>query len=182
MLGNKYVIFFLLLLTVLLACQKEKVETQETPLDSAKSHLPPEFQGLVGMEFGPDSFPAGFEEQTGYVFGFTEGKEYVIDHVTKNDTDLLWFCKLTGRDEEGRPFLQILDAVILPEQQENEMILMGSCDYAGATDPEIVAIVESVPDQVSSEIHHAWRADRKTERFKDVPPDSIECLDESFFL
>ncbi|MBN2364657.1 MAG: hypothetical protein JXL67_00715 [Calditrichaeota bacterium] len=182
MLYRKIVIFIFIMIAGFSSCGKKESDLQKISPDSARSQYPPEFQHLIGLEFGPDSFPSGFEEQAGYVFGFMEGNEYVIDHVTKNQTDLLWLCKLTGRDDEGRPFLKILDLLILPRQQENEMILMGSCKVGGEEDPEIVAVVEFIDNMMVSEVHHAWRADRKSERFKPFPVDSVECLDESYFL
>lgn len=172
----------LMMLIMLLSCGKKEQEQQVVTADSNKSELPAEYRKLLGTEFGPDSFPAGFEEKTGYVFGFTEGDEYVIDHVTNGLVNLLWFCKLTRRDSEGRPYLKILDMVILPEFKPEEILSIGNCNYHQEPDPEIVALVKMIHNEITTEVHYAWRANRQMGKFQTVPPDSVRCLDESFFL
>jgi hypothetical protein len=176
------VVVTLMFLILFLTCGKKEQEQQIATADSSKSELPAQYQKLIGTEFGPDSFPAGFEEKTGYVFGFTEGDEYVIDHVTNGQVNLLWFCKLTRRDTEGRPYLKILDMEILPQLQPEEILSIGNCNYRQEPDPEIVALVKMVRNEITTEVHYAWRANRQRGKFQTVPPDSVQCLDESFFL
>jgi len=182
MIYRHYIEIIVVLLLVILSCGKKESDQKAVSTDSSKSELPAEYRELIDTEFGPDSFPAGFEEKTGYVFGFTEGDEYVIDHVTQGTVNLLWFCKLTRRDAEGRPYLKILDMVILPELHPDEILSIGNCNYRQEPDPEIVAVVKLVRNEITTEIHHVWRADRTTGKFKTVPADSVQCIDESFFL
>jgi hypothetical protein len=182
MIFKTYASILAILLLILLSCSKKESEQQALTADSSKSELPAQYQKLIGIEFGPDSFPAGFEEKTGYVFGFTEGDEYVIDHVTNGPDNLLWFCKLTRRDTEGRPYLKILDMVILPKFQPDEILSIGNCNYHQEPDPEIVALVTMVRNEITTEVHYAWRANRQNGKFQTVPKDSVQCLDESFFL
>lgn len=177
------VIIFLLLIN----CHKKGGEESEPPkkqpgTESFISSLPDKIKDIVGTEFGPDSIPLGFTEQTGYVMGYLEGDEYVIDHMSNDSLQLLWFCKLTGRDSVGRPFLKILDILMLPEIKQGEELLMGTCKSAEEFDPEIVAIVKFIESEVKSEIIQAWRANRNLKKFEVIPAKNVTCLNESYYL
>jgi hypothetical protein len=178
-------IFFILnafLLVLFCSREQEKIPDTKVSADEQIISLPTEFQDLIKREFGPDSFPQGFEEQTGYVFGFLEGDEYVINHVSKNGTHLLWFCKLTHRDEIGRAFLRILDIVILPNLASEDQLLMGNCQYDGEPDPEIISIGRFSSDEAQVKIKYAWRANRISKVFEKIPIDLVACINETIFL
>jgi len=163
-------------------CTQEKKPEELTAKDSLLQKYPKEYQTLIGLEFGPDSFPATYEEKTGYVMGFLEDDEYIIDHVSHRSDELIWFCKLTRRDAEGRPFLRILDILILPPLEQEEQIFLGTCRYMTVEDPEIVAIVKLIQNEVSAEVIRAWRANRQTKLFEEVSASEVKCVDESLFL
>jgi len=165
-----------------LQCTKEKSQSEVTTKDSLLQRYPKEYQSLIGLEFGPDSFPSTFEDKTGYVMGFLEEDEYIIDHVSHNSDELIWFCKLTHRDEEGRPFLRILDILILPPLSQDEQIFLGTCRCRTVEDPEIVAIVKLIQNEVSAEVIRAWRANRQTKIFEEISASDVLCVDESLFL
>lgn len=154
----------------------------QVEIDSAASVLPAEFNKLLGMEFGPENFPENFEEHTGYVMGFLEGDEFIIDHVSRDSTNLIWFCKLTHRDSQGRPFLKILDVLVLPPIGEDEDLIMGNCHLADEFNPEIIAIVKFIESEVKSEIHRAWRANREKKKIEQISVENVTCLNESFYL
>ncbi|UCF64766.1 MAG: hypothetical protein JSW33_02720 [bacterium] len=174
-----FMIFFIL---SSLQCKKDQSQSEMTPGDSLLQKYPKEYQSLIGLEFGPDSFPSTFEEKTGSVMGFLEGDEYIIDHVSHKSDELIWFCKLTHRDEEGRPFLKILDILILPPLGQDEQIFLGTCRYRTVEDPEIIAIVKLIQNEVSAEVIRAWRANRQMKLFEEVSASDVMCVDESLFL
>lgn len=180
----KSIFFILYALLLVLVCSREQEKIPDTKVSADEKiiSLPTEFQDLIQLEFGPDSFPKGFKEQTGYVFGFLEGDEYVIDHVSKNSTHLLWFCKLTHRDEIGRAFLRILDIVILPDLSSEDQLLMGNCQYNGEPDPEVISIGRFSSGEARVNISYAWRANRNSKVFEKIPINMVTCIDERFFL
>jgi hypothetical protein len=180
----KSLLFILPILLLVLFCSREneKISDTKVAVDEQVLSLPAEFQKLIYLEFGPDSFPLGFDEQTGYVFGFPEGNEYVIDHVSKNSTHLLWFCKLTHRDEVGRAFLKILDIVLLPSLGSDDQLLMGCCQYNGEPDPEIISIGRFSSDETQAKIRQAWRANRTSQVFEKIPIDMVTCINETIYL
>jgi hypothetical protein len=162
--------------------QKTGGADQGAQTESSIAHLPQNLQKLIGVEFGPDSMPTGYKEETGYVMGYLEGDEYIIDHISGDNLQMLWFCKLTSRDTEGRPFLKILDILILPTIEKNEELLMGTCKYNEEMDPEIVAIVKFNESEVKSDVIKAWRANRNSRKFEVIPVTNITCFNESFYL
>lgn len=171
---------FLLLLTT--CTKKQDGGESAATSDEMSKTLPTEFQQLIGLEFGPDSFPSEFEEHTGYVLGFMEENEYIIDHVSRGTTQFVWFCKLTKRDNQGRPYLKILDILVLPPMENDEQLLMGTCNFQTQSDPEIIAIAKFIESEARNEIRVAWRANRTKQRFEEISPSLIECYDESLYL
>ncbi|OGB61389.1 MAG: hypothetical protein A2Y94_07955 [Caldithrix sp. RBG_13_44_9] len=177
------IIFWLLPMIIVTTCtQKKEGRPPISQSDSLQTTLAPEYQQLLGLEFGPDSFPAEFIEHTGYVLGLMEENEYIIAHVSKSQNQLVWLCKLTSRDREGRPHLKILDILILPVIESNEQLLMGTCNYQSQPDPEIIAIVKFIESEAKNEVRHAWRTNRSKQRFEEVPASMISCVDESLYL
>jgi len=177
------ILFSLLSLIMVINCPQKKERQIPIPQsDSLPSTLPGEYQHLIGLEFGPDSFPSEFIEHTGYVLGLMEENEYIIDHVSKKQTQLVWLCKLTRRDQEGRPYLKIVDILILPSIDSDEQLLMGTCNFQSQPDQEIIAIVKFIESEGKNEVHHAWRTNRNTQRFEEVPASMVSCVDESLYL
>ncbi|MEJ2048411.1 MAG: hypothetical protein P8Y60_00950 [Calditrichota bacterium] len=183
----KFPLIFIIGFLLFINCGKKagqesgQVDKTERP-ESSITQLPADLQKLIGVEFGPDSMPPGYTEETGYVMGYLEGDEYIIDHVSKANLQMLWFCKLTSRDTEGRPYLRILDILLLPRIEKNEELLMGTCKFNDEMDPEIVAIVKFSESEVKSEVVQAWRASRNSKKFESIPTASITCVNESFYL
>lgn len=175
-------LFLTITLLLFFQCSKEDPKPEASMIDSSAQRLPAQYQSLIGLEFGPDSFPAGYQEHTGYVMGFIEGDEYIIDHVSQESTELVWFCKLTHRDEEGRPFLRILDALILPKFNPNEQLYLGTCSYKDMEDPEIVAFIKVIQNELETKVVKAWRANRQTKIFEEISTEHVICVDESFYL
>jgi hypothetical protein len=178
-----YLLFVWLLPIMMTACtQKEKSKQPISQTDTLKTTLTPEYQQLIGLEFSEDSLPSEFEEHTGYVLGIMEENEYIIDHVSKGETQLVWLCKLTRRDGEGKIHLKILDILILPAFNKDEQLLMGTCSFQSQLDPEIIAIVKFVESEAKNEIRHAWRTNRSKQQFEQVPVSMVSCYDESLYL
>lgn len=178
-------IFTLFLCMMVLTCAKKEKEAipEDQLIDTLhRTALPDEYKLLLSKEFGPDSFPNGFQEQTGVVIGFVEGDEFIIDHVTKEEKQLLWFCKLTHRDQEGRPFLKILDIIILPSIGAGEQLLLGNCKFEGILDQEMITVVKFFENHSQVEVRHAWRANRTTKHFEKVPIEKVTCSDQSYYL
>lgn len=176
------VVIYIFLLLLIMCTKKQDSGESAALSDTVTITLPTEFQQLIGLEFGPDSFPSEFEEHTGYVLGFMEENEYIIDHVSRGKTQLVWFCMLTKRDNQGRPYLKILDILVLPPMENDEQLFMGTCNFQTQPDPEIITISKFIENEAKNEIHHAWRANRSKQRFEEISPSLVECYDESLYL
>jgi hypothetical protein len=172
----------LILSFLILSCDKSEEKPEFKRPDSTTKPDSQRYGFLIDLEFGPDNFPDNFREQTGYVLGFMEDEEYVINHVSEDKNQLLWFCKLTHRDESGRPYLKILDIAILPKFEANERLFMGNCKYNEIEDQEIVALVDSDPRDLSTQVIRAWRANRKSLKIEEIQVDDVTCVDDSFYL
>ena len=168
--------------SLLLFCTEKEKPTDQMASDSSAQHVPQQYRQLIGSEFGPENFPEDYQEQSGYVFGFMDGDEYLINHVTDDKNQLLWFCQLTRRDESGRPYLKIIDIIVLPEFASDERLMMGSCIFEKQEDEEVVALVNSNPEDLSTRVIKAWRASRSEKKFLDVPVEKVTCVDESYYL
>ena len=172
----------IILSLLLLFCAKQEKPVDQIVADSSVQHVPQQYRSLLGTEFGPENFPEDFQEQSGYVFGFLVGDESLINHVTDDKNQFLWFCQLTRRDESGRPYLKILDIVVLPEFESDERLMMGSCLFEKQEDEEVVVLVNSSPEDLSTRVVKAWRASRSEKKFLESPVEKVTCVDESYYL
>ena len=178
----KLSVIFLIVSLLVLSCGKSDQEEELSDLDSTPEEVSHPYGFLLNLDIGPDNFPNDFEEQTGYVLGLMDVDEYVINHVSDNKNQLLWFCKLTHRDETGRPYLKILDIIILPNFGPNQRLFMGNCNYDQVEDQEIVALVDSDPEDLSTQVIKAWRANRESLKFEEIAVEKVTCVDDSFYL
>ena len=167
-------------------CDRGKIPEEdvieERTADSSRAYLPEDVKILIGHEFHSDSIPGGFIEQTGYVLGIMEEEEYIINHVTKAKLQLIWFCLLVNRDIDGMPILKIIDIIQLPEIQEGEELLMGTCQYKDEVDPEIIAIIKYSNSRIQTIVQKAWRANRATKKLEKISTESVICFNESYYL
>ena len=178
----KQSLIFLIVSMLVLSCGKSDQEGEPSDLDSTPKEISHPYEFLLNLEFGPDNFPPDFQEQTGYVLGLMDDDEYVINHVSDDTNQLLWFCQLTHRDESGRPYLKILDIIILPNFGPNQRLFMGNCNYDQVEDQEIVALVDSDPEDLSTQVIKAWRANRESLKFEEIAVEKVTCVDDSFYL
>ena len=63
----KLLSFLILIFIIILSCSGDQDKKPETVTRDKNLHqsLPPEFKEILNLEFGPDNFPAGFQENTG---------------------------------------------------------------------------------------------------------------------
>jgi len=67
--------------------------------------------------------------------------------------------------------------LFLPIIQRNQFLLYSDCLLANKPDPELVVIADTVlRGGYYTRIRHAWRANRQTEKFEQIPVTGIKCV------
>ena len=49
-------------------------------------------------------------------------------------------------------------------------------------DPEIVAFIKVIQNELETKVVKAWRANRQTKIFEEISTENVICVDESFYL
>jgi hypothetical protein len=104
---------------------------------------------------------------------------YGFSVVTDGNLRMLWLDKSLGYRIGGEPYWEVRAVLVLPELSENETFV-NDCrvDGASESDPEIFVVAEtkSNTDLNLDIIRQAWRANRKTSAFEQIPTDGIVCF------
>jgi hypothetical protein len=145
--------------------------------------VPDEPQNYIGLHY--DALPAGLTSPDGSVVDGS-GAYYAVNQIVRDGGEMLWLERNICHDENGHPYYEIRAVLILPALQDNEKLIIGTCNLKKAVtpedalnpvfDPAIVAIgrfedIYKPPVTIS----HAWRVITQTESFEALSPDSVTC-------
>lgn len=89
---------------------------------------------------------------------------------------MLWFDRLTHRDEKGVAYWEVKDVLVLPAIPKTQILVYAMCLLNDQPDGEIAAVADHQPtEQYFKRVRKAWRANRTTEKFEPMPVKGIKC-------
>ncbi|HYW06748.1 MAG TPA: hypothetical protein VE913_07320 [Longimicrobium sp.] len=126
--------------------------------------------------------PGGVAIERGTTLGTADTAGFALAEVTVGRERLLWLGRRSG-ERSGAATWTVTDALVLPPLGADRQLILALCgspaSAGGVTiDPEIVAVARAGDAAVLREIEAAWRANRSTGRFQEVPTAGIACLNE----
>ena len=136
----------------------------------------------IGLRHGP--LPPGLKSRGGsLVSAVGDAKEYGLAEVHRSTTKMLWFERLTHRDDKGVAYWEVTDVMVLPRITKKQVLVFAFCLLNNQPDGEIVAVADYVEGvQYFTRVRRAWRANRQTEKFEVIPTKGIKCENEGFGL
>ena len=112
----------------------------------------------------------------GLVSAVGDEKEYAMSEVHRGRTKMIWFDRLTHRDEKGVAYWEVKDVLVLPTIPKRQALVYALCLLNNKPDGEIAAIVDNQPHvQYFTRVRKAWRANRTTEKFEVIPVKGVKC-------
>jgi hypothetical protein len=160
------------LMLVPAAAQRTAPPVKQT-IDTAK---------YIGLRHGP-SLPPELKSLGGaLVSAVGDEKEYSMGEVHRGRTKMLWFNRLTHRDDKGVAYWEVKDIIVLPPIPKKQLLVYAMCMLNNRPDGEIAAIVDYAPGvQYFTRVRKAWRANRTTEKFEVIPTTKgIKCENPGF--
>lgn len=106
-----------------------------------------------------------------------DNSDYGIIWVKDEGMELLWLEKIICTYWD-RVYNEVLDVLKLPSISQNDMLAFGrnECRLNGVYDAELIVIAEKEITGHLTEIKKVWRANRRTERFEELPSVGIDCV------
>ncbi len=166
------ILFFIVCVGVLLPC----AFAQQAPLPNSQNASAVESAKYIGLRYS-SSLPNGLENVGGsLVSDVNDAKAYSISQIHRGKVKMLWF-ELSNRNDSATPYSEVKDMLVLPEIRKNQILVSYSvCLLGNNLDREIVAIAYYQPDEeYFTRIRRAWRANRQTEKFEEIPTKGIKC-------
>jgi hypothetical protein len=135
----------------------------------------------TGLRYGP-TVPKGIKYVGGSLISeIGDKREYGVAEVHKGRTKLLWFERIKHFDDEGKPYWELMDAIVVPPHPKGQVLVYSFCWMNNHPDKEIAAIVDYQADaEYFTRVRKAWRANRQTEKFEVIPTKGIKCENNGF--
>jgi hypothetical protein len=136
----------------------------------------------LGLQCKPHEFYDGYSALSGWTIGspYDEKPIYSIDYTCKNDIcDRFYLSRLLYNDDSGCAHHKTVSHIVIPQLREGETYALG-CSVNGKPDPEVVVYAKRTDKEFHTEITHAWRANRRLEKFEKISPKGIKCVNEGF--
>ncbi len=133
----------------------------------------------LGLRYAGNKLPAGHKWIAGSLLSdpYKDEKQYGVIQVARGRVNMMWFDLLTHNDAEGHAHWIIKDVLFLPVIGKNQMLFHVDCLLNNQPDPELIVIVDNVLRAgYYTQVRHAWRANRRTEKFEPIPPKGIKCV------
>jgi hypothetical protein len=165
------VLSFLLTSVVFAPCSQAQQKPPESDQANDKSRY-------IGLRHG-DQIPAGHKWIGGALLSdpYRDKTQYGVDQVSRGTVNMLWLQLLTHHDSAGHAYWEIKDVLFLPIIQKNQLLFYTDCLLANKPDPELVVIADTVRrGGYYTRVRHAWRANRQTEKFEQIPVTGIKCV------
>jgi hypothetical protein len=123
------------------------------------------------------SLPDNLKDEGGALISdINDATEYGIGEIPRGGMRMLWFERLTHRDDSGAAHWEVKDVLVLPRIPRNQILVYSMCFYGEKPDKEIVAIADYRPYvEFFTRVRRAWRANRVTEKFEEIPTKGIKC-------
>ena len=149
-------------------------------LAPAAAQRAPDTAQYIGLRHGP-ALPTGLQQVGGsLVSAIGDEKEYVMTEVHKGATRMLWFERLTHRDEKGVAYSEVRDVMSIPRLPKKQLFVYAFCLLNNKPDGEIAAVVDKDDAQYFTRVRRAWRANRQTEKFEAISNKGIKCENVGF--
>jgi hypothetical protein len=135
-----------------------------------------------GSQCKPHEFYDGYSELGGWTIGspYDEKPLYSISYTCKNNVcDRFYLSRFLYHDESGCAYHAAISHVVIPPLKKDQTYALG-CTQNGVSDPEIVTYVKATDQEFYTEIIHAWRANRRLEKFEKISTKGIKCSNEGF--
>ena len=133
----------------------------------------------LGLRYAGNKLPAGHKWMAGSLISepYKDEKQYGVTHVVRGRVNMMWFDLLTHNDAEGHAHWIIKDVLFLPPIGKNQTLFHVDCLLDDNPDPELIVIVDNVLRKgYYTTVRHAWRANRRTEKFESIAPKGIKCV------
>ena len=159
-----------LLLLVLFPSQGNQAPAVQKATNSKASYL--------GLRYAGNKLPRGHKWVGGSLLSdpYSNEKQYGVTEVSRGKVKMMWLDRLTHHDAAGTAHWEIRDVLILPPIRKNQLLFYVNCSLANKPDSELVVITDdAVRGGYFSRVRHAWRANRKTEKFQQIPVTGIKC-------
>jgi hypothetical protein len=161
------------LLIVLLLLPSSQGQQQPAGLKSPKDK-----STYIGLRYAGNKLPRGHKWFGGALITdpYSNEKQYGVTEVSKGRVKMMWLDRLTHHDAAGNAHWQIKDVLFLPPTRKNQLLFYVNCSLANKPDSELIVITDSVVrGGYYARVHHAWRANRQTEKFQQIPVTGIKC-------
>lgn len=132
----------------------------------------------LGLRYAGNKLPRGHTWIGGALITdpYSNEKQYGVTEVAKARVRMMWLDRLTHHDAGGNAHWEIKDVLFLPPIQKNQLLFYVNCFRANKPDLELVVVTDPVVrGGYYGRVRHAWRANRKTEKFEQVPVTGIKC-------
>lgn len=162
----------ILLLTLLVS---PSLQGQQTPagLNATNDKSP-----YLGLRYAGNKLLRGHKWIGGALLTnpYSAEKQYGVTEVSKGRVKMMWLDRLTHHDADGNAHWEIKDVLFLPPLRRDQLLFYVNCSLANKPDSELVVIADAVVrGGYYGRIRHAWRANRLTEKFEQLPVAGIKC-------
>ncbi|MCM3900477.1 MAG: hypothetical protein ND866_02110 [Pyrinomonadaceae bacterium] len=165
------VIHNLLLLILLFSPSSQGQQTSAGLITSDKSPY-------IGVRYAGNKLPRGHKWIGGALLTnpYSDEKQFGVTEVSKGAVKMMWLDRLTHHDAAGNAHWEIKDVLFLPPIRKNQLLFYVNCFLANKPDSELVVITDAVVrGGYYGRVRHAWRANRRTEEFEQIPVTGIKC-------
>ena len=161
------------LLLVLLVLPSSQGQQTPAGLNSTDDKSP-----YIGLRYAGNKLPRSHKWIGGALLTdpYSKEKQYGVTEVSKGRVKMMWLDRLTHHDAGGNANWEIRDVLFLPPMRSNQLLLYVDCFLANKPDSELVVITDAVVrGGFHGRVRHAWRANRQTEKFQQIPVAGIKC-------
>ncbi len=139
----------------------------------------------IGLQIGK-SLPAGLKSKDHFLISSKSGVDIPLDFgiraVYRAKLKMLWFERATQRDARSVLRWTVLDVLALPPIRRNKILAHSICFIGPEFEPEVFGIFDYQDKQYFTHVRRAWRANRLSEKFEEVPAKNIKCENEAWGL
>jgi hypothetical protein len=139
----------------------------------------------VGMQMGK-SLPAGLKSKDHFLISSKSGVDIPLDFgiraVYRARLKMLWFERATQRDAKSVLQWKVLDVLALPPIRRTQILAHSICFIGKEFEPEVFGIFDYQDKEYFTRVRRAWRANRLSEKFEEIPAKNIKCGNEAWGL